>query len=110
MVSAAVTAVRTGAGPAPQRLALARNYPNPFNPATTIGYLLDQPGAADLAVYDLLGQRLATLAHGAQAAGPHTAVRDGAVTSTGRPAAGGLYLLRLEAGGQVEVRKALLLR
>ena len=63
----------------------------------------------ELALYNLAGQKVLTLAKGHREAGPHTARWDGR-DDQGRARASGVYLYRLQAGGQVETRKLLLLR
>ncbi len=79
-------------GPAevPARIALLGNYPNPFNPSTTLRFALPQAGEVTLQVFDLLGRRVATMALGARAAGLNEARFDAA----GLPS--GLYVYRLE--------------
>ena len=67
-----LTALRKAA-PLPARLQLGQNYPNPFNPATIIPYQLPAPGRVRLEVFNILGQRVATLVDGARPAGFHTA-------------------------------------
>ena len=93
----------------PSTLFLSPNYPNPFNPSTTLRFSLPQAGEAELSIYNLLGQRVATLMHGVQEAGPHTLTWNGR-DEQGRELASGVYLYRLQAGAQVEARKLLLLR
>jgi hypothetical protein len=92
--------------PLPAAFGLAQNYPNPFNPETVVEY--DVPAGAAVpvrvAVYDLLGREVATLAAGPQAPGAHR-VRWNA---GGLP--GGVYFLRMLAGPHAEVRKMLLVR
>jgi photosystem II stability/assembly factor-like uncharacterized protein len=80
------------------------NYPNPFNPVTTVSYALTEAAEVDLAVYDLAGRRVRTLERGRRDAGRHETVWDGA-TSGGRSAASGTYFLRMNAGGRVSVAK-----
>lgn len=58
----------------PQPYSLEANYPNPFNPATRISYVLSQPSAVRLTVYDVLGRAVAVLVDEQQAAGRHEAV------------------------------------
>ena len=59
-----ITDVSEDAGSLPNRFALEQNYPNPFNPSTLISFELPRPGDVRLDVYDLLGQRVSTLAAG----------------------------------------------
>jgi hypothetical protein len=106
--SKALTAVEE-AGAMPQHFALPQNYPNPFNPTTTIRFTLPQASEAELAIYNLMGQRVAALVKGVQEAGAHALQWDGR-DEQGRELASGVYLCRLQAGGQVETRKLLLLR
>jgi WD40 repeat protein len=93
----------------PAAFALYPNYPNPFNPSTTLRFSLPQAGEVELAVYDLLGQRVATLVKGPREAGPHALVWDGR-NDAGHELASGVYLCRLAAGNRAETRKLLLLR
>ncbi len=83
--------------------------PNPFNPRTTIRFEL--PGAVriKLAVYDLNGRLVARLAGGELPAGAHEVVWDGR-DGDGRPAASGIYLCRLDAGGVVRGQRLALIR
>jgi hypothetical protein len=73
---------------------LVTNYPNPFNPATTITYVLPEAAQVNLIVYDVLGQRVRTLVSAQMPAGQHNVRWDGR-TETGVPAASGIYLYRL---------------
>ena len=78
---------------APARFELLPNYPNPFNPATTIAYRLPAPMRVRVAVYNLLGRRVATLAEGPRPAGQHT------VRWHAGGMASGLYFYRVVAEG-----------
>ena len=93
----------------PATFTLDQNYPNPFNPATTIRFDLLLSEEIDLAIYNLPGQKFATLAQGLQEAGTYTLRWDGR-DDDGRDLATGVYLYRLKAGERVETRKLLLLR
>jgi len=84
-------------------------WPNPFNPAVTVRFVLPAPADVDLAAYDCRGRRLATLAAGPRSAGAHRATWDGR-DDGGRPLAGGVYLLRLRAGGGERCLRAVLLK
>lgn len=72
--------------------------PNPFRRSAMVRYTLPVPGEARLTIYDLRGRRVRDLFRGAQGSGSHVAVWDGR-DSKGSPAAAGVYLVRLEAGG-----------
>ena len=93
----------------PEDFALLQNYPNPFNPETTIRYTLPAPGEVELAVYDVTGRRVRTLVRQRQSAGAYTVTWDGR-DARGQAVASGVYLYRLVAGGQVQVRRMVLLR
>ena len=82
----------------PEGFVLGPNYPNPFNPATVIPYELAAGAHVRLEVFNLLGQRVATLVDGYQAAGAHTAVWT-ATNAAGQAVSAGVYLYRLTAGG-----------
>jgi len=101
----------TGVPPRVRVLAgsLEQGFPNPFNLQTTIRFNLAQRGDVELAIYNLLGQRVATLVLGEQEAGSHEVRWEGR-DETRRELASGVYLCRLQAGAQVETRRLLLLR
>ena len=86
-----------GAG-LPAGFVLGANYPNPFNPATVIPYQLAAPAHVRLEIFNTLGQRVATLVDGEQAAGSYTATWT-ATDGAGQAVAAGVYLYRLTAGG-----------
>ena len=91
------------------RLVGARNYPNPFNPETTITYQLREATSVSISIYNLKGARIRALVQGLQAAGNHSTLWDGK-DGSGRNVASGVYLARIEAGRKVEVRKMTLVR
>ncbi|MCB1048289.1 MAG: VCBS repeat-containing protein [Calditrichaeota bacterium] len=98
-------AVQTRAG----SLALWPVVPNPFNPSTTVQFELPVAGQVRLAVYNAAGQLVRTLLDENRAAGEYSVLWEG-LNESNAPVASGLYLLRLEAGGEALVRKAVLLR
>ena len=104
-----VTAVHEPAAVRPTGVHLGPNYPNPFNPHTSIPFTLAAADAVRLQVYDLRGRLVRTLWDGPLAAGPHRLDWDGR-NAAGRPVASGVYLYRLEVGGQVHSRKLLKLQ
>ena len=94
----------------PAAFALATNYPNPFNPATTIQYALPQPADVQLTVYNVVGQVVRTLVAEHQAAGRYLVAWD-ATNDNGQSLSAGVYFYRLQAGGEFHaVRKMLLLK
>lgn len=107
--SAATGVLEDGDRSLPRVFALEQNLPNPFNSNTVIPFALPEEGPVELAVYDLLGRRVATLTQGKQPAGRHMGQWDGR-DEAGRSLASGVYLYRLRAGAQLETRKLLLLK
>ncbi len=88
---------------------LFANYPNPFNPTTTIGFNMAQPGAARLDVYNQRGQHVTTLTNGRFPAGRQTFVWNG-LDSEGKEVASGIYLYKLQAGTYTKTRKMILIK
>ena len=84
-------------------------YPNPFNPQTAIEYLLPTAQWVSVAVYDLLGYRVALLENGWRDRGPQRLSWDGR-DSQGRAAASGSYIVRLQTRDAIQARKVLLVR
>lgn len=84
--------------------ALEQNFPNPFNPSTTLRYSLAVRGPVSLTVYDAAGREVGRLAEGVKEAGTHTIRFDAA----GLPS--GTYFCALSAGGGRVTRKMLLLK
>jgi len=91
------------------RLALAQNFPNPFNPMTKIVYSVPDVQAVRLAVYDLQGRSVRTLVNGVRSAGDHEVMWDGA-DDLGRHLASGAYVYRLETEGRLLTRNMVLLK
>ena len=94
----------------PEAFALANNYPNPFNPATTIKYALPQAADVELTVYNVVGQVVRTLVAEHQSAGRYVVEWD-AANDSGHSLSSGMYFYRLEASGEfLETKKMLLLK
>jgi len=85
------------------------NYPNPFNPETTISYSLGKDAAVSLEIYNLKGQLVNRLLNANQTKGTHSAVWNGK-DSYGRDVASGFYFYRLTAGDSSQTRKILLMK
>jgi photosystem II stability/assembly factor-like uncharacterized protein len=83
---------------------LFQNYPNPFNPSTTIRYTVPSRTHVTLAVFNTLGQQVATLVNESQETGYHDVRFDGSSLSSG------VYFYRLQAGTYMETKKLLLIR
>jgi hypothetical protein len=93
----------------PQRFTLSQNCPNPFNPRTSIRYALPQDAHVRLTVYNVLGQKVATLVDEPQSAGYKTVWWDGK-DAEGDEVSSGVYFYRLTAGEFSEVKKMLLVK
>ncbi len=94
----------------PQTFFLGTNFPNPFNPSTTIEYGLPQDSPVALSIYDILGQRVRRLVReDRQAAGLYTVGWDGR-DQAGHPVSTGLYFFRLDAGSFTQTQKMTLLK
>ena len=92
----------------PDQFSLGQNYPNPFNPSTIIPYQLPASAPVRLEVYNLLGQRIATLVDEEQPAGFHHARWDG-TDGAGRAVGAGVYLYRLQSGPAVATERMVLI-
>lgn len=99
-----VTTAIDDPGNAPMQYSLRQNYPNPFNPATTIGFTIADQAFIKLAVYDLLGRKIATLVNEEKSAGEYTIEFDAANLSSG------IYFYRLEADNFKETRRMILMQ
>jgi len=95
--------------PAAGVTALLGNYPNPFNPSTSISFQLKEAGPARLEIYNQKGQLVRLLVNATKAAGLHSVVWDG-LDDSGKPAASGVYLYRLVSGSYTSTRKMLMLK
>ncbi|MBM4130105.1 hypothetical protein FJ250_03625 [bacterium] len=97
----------TGVGEPPRAGPVLAVTPNPFNPATRLAWGQEQPGAVDLAVFDLRGRRLRSLAAGWQGAGSHAVSWDGR-DDAGRALPSGVYVARLSVGPASSTVKVIL--
>lgn len=93
----------------PESIRLKPNYPNPFTNTTTIPYELDEAAEVTLTVWNMIGQKVATLIDGdLKSAGPHDEDPDINWNAANMPS--GMYIARLEAGGEVFTRKMTLIK
>jgi len=88
----------------PKEFKLEQNFPNPFNPTTTIQYQLPQDAKVTLKVYDILGSEVATLINEEQDAGYKE------VPFKGNNIASGMYVYRLQAGDFISTKKMMLVK
>jgi len=88
---------------------LLGNAPNPFNPKTRIFFELDEPGIADLRIYDVTGRTVDLLNLGSVDAGRHEVVWDG-VDRFGNTLSSGVYFYELDALGTKQARRMILIK
>ena len=93
----------------PGAFRLDGNFPNPFNPQTTISFALPQAEQVHLAVYDVEGRLVRTLVSGQRPAGVHDVTWNGRDAS-GRGVASGMYVYRIQAGPHSAVQKMTLMK
>jgi hypothetical protein len=99
-----VTTGVEGPSELPLTFELQQNYPNPFNPSTVITYSVPERIHVRLEIYNLLGQKVASLFDQEQVAGTHS------VSWNARGMGSGVYILKMQAGSFSNARKMLLLR
>ncbi|MEL6822545.1 MAG: T9SS type A sorting domain-containing protein, partial [Calditrichota bacterium] len=88
----------------PEDYNLEQNYPNPFNPSTTIEYQIQKAGVVEITVYNVAGQKVATLVDGFKNAGSYAVTWDAVNLSSG------LYFYTLKAENVIETRKMILMK
>ena len=93
----------------PDSFVLGQSYPNPFNPSTKIGYGLPRDGQVEIAVYNLLGQKIRTLVSGFETAGYRHVTWDGR-TDESQLVPSGMYFYVMESGNFRDVKKVMLLK
>jgi hypothetical protein len=97
-------AVSNGAPSIPTKFELAQNQPNPFNPSTFIGYSLPSASKVELVVFNMKGEKVATLVNQEMPAGYHLAYFNAAKLSSG------VYFYRLTAGNFTDMKKMVLMK
>lgn len=91
------------------RISQFANYPNPFNPTTILAFSLDEPAEIEVVIYNLLGQRVVTLAERSYAAGSHKLTWNG-TNDAGVGVASGLYFAQIRTGAETHTKKLMLVR
>jgi len=89
--------------------ALQANYPNPFNPTTTIRYSVKDDAPVAIEIYNLKGQKVKTLVSESKTAGEHTAVWNG-TDDSGRQVSTGVYFYKMNAGKYSATRKMIMMK
>ena len=95
--------------PIPDRFALQDNYPNPFNPSTTIRYDIATSAFVDIVIYDITGREIARPVSKQQNPGYHQTIWNGA-NQKGEMQAAGIYFYQIQTKGFVQTKKMLLLK
>ncbi|MFZ5515260.1 MAG: FlgD immunoglobulin-like domain containing protein [Candidatus Zhuqueibacterota bacterium] len=93
----------------PKDFVVHQNYPNPFNPSTEIRYSIPGDGKVEVAVFDLLGKKVATLVSERQQQGFHSVTWDGKDES-GQRVSSGVYLFTIKAGDHFEMKKMIMVK
>ena len=93
----------------PHILVLYPNYPNPFNPVTTLRYDLPENSLVNITIYDMLGREVKTLINQTQDAGYKSVIWD-ATNDYGKPVSAGIYLFQIQAGEYISTKKMVLLK
>lgn len=93
----------------PAKFAVHENYPNPFNPTTNISFDLVEHSPTEVTVWNMLGQKVATLYSGELPAGRHTLTFE-ARSENGNTLPSGVYIYKVAAGNKVDTKKMMLLK
>ena len=88
----------------PNKLSLAQNYPNPFNPTTTISYTVPKMGNVEVAVYDVLGNYIATLVDEIKSKGEYSVRFDASQLASGS------YIYSIKSGNIIIAKKCILIK
>ena len=95
--------------PIPNRALISSNYPNPFNPSTTIAFSIPEDGLVKLGIYNVKGQKVKDLCDSEMLRGHHKVVWDGKDKHQ-RDVSSGIYFVRLQASGAISTRKIMLMK
>jgi len=92
-----------------ENVVLHPNFPNPFNPVTTLRYDLPENSFVNITIYDMLGREVKTLVNTTQDAGYRSIIWD-ATNDYGKPVSAGIYLYQIQAGEYIRTKKMVLLK
>ena len=93
----------------PKQFTLYQNFPNPFNPVTTLRYDLPEDAMVNITIYDMMGRVVNNLVSSQQTAG-YRSIRWNATNNAGQPVSAGLYLYTIKAGNFSQTKKMILLK
>ena len=93
----------------PKGFMLEQNFPNPFNPSTTIDYELPENGLVNITIYDITGRHISTLVSNHQYAG-YKSIQWSATNSHGERVSAGIYLYKIQTGEFRQTKKMVLLK
>ena len=99
-----ITTIDTENNTKPSKLKLYENYPNPFNPETTISFDIAQPGLVEIAVFNILGEKVSILLNEEKKPGHYS------INFNADNISSGLYFYRLSAGNHIFQKKMILLK
>ena len=108
-VSVELLGVDGGVVELPTRYELAQNFPNPFNPVTTLHYDLPEQTDVVITIHDILGRQVKMLVNGVRPSGFHSINWDG-TNGLGESVSAGVYLYQIRAGNYIQTRKMILLK
>jgi len=95
--------------PFPAQPQLYQNFPNPFNPVTTLRYEIPETGLVNITIYNMLGREVKTLINQTQDAGYRSVIWN-ATNDYGIPVSAGIYLYQIQAGEYISTKKMVLLK
>jgi hypothetical protein len=95
--------------PLPTKFELKRNFPNPFNPSTTIPIELSEESYVEVVVYNILGENIVVLSKGVKSPGYHNIFWNGK-NQFGQPVSSGIYFARVQFGQNIYHQKMMLLK
>ena len=93
----------------PTAFALHENYPNPFNPTTTLRFDLPEVSDVNVVIYNMLGQKVRTFNMNSISAGSHS-IKWNATNNLGDPVGAGVYLYQFQAKDFIKTKKMVLLK
>ena len=93
----------------PSSYYIYNNYPNPFNPITTLRYDIPKDSFVSITVYDMLGNVVNNLINANQSSG-YKSIQWNATNNQGKPVSAGVYLYEIQAGDFVDTKKMILLK